>query len=89
VADEAAATAGTLNAAEIRIVEADALVHTGAVRSCVPQPLLDRLGLQPADHAVVEYANGKNESVGLAYGILSTFSIDGPVTMLWCLAMKY
>jgi len=70
VADEAAATAGTLNAAEIRIVEADALVHTGAVRSCVPQPLLDRLGLQSADHAVVEYANGKKESVGLAYGIL-------------------
>jgi hypothetical protein len=32
--------------------------------------LLDRLGIQPAEHTLVEYANGQKEAVGLAYGIL-------------------
>ncbi len=70
VADHAAVAAGQLSPANVRAVEADALVDTGAVRSCVPQPVLDRLGLQPADHSVVEYANGQKESVGVAYGIM-------------------
>src|SRR5216110_627505 len=70
VADEAAALAGRLPRGEVRSMEVDALVDTGAVRSCVPQPLLDRLGIQPAEHTLVEYANGQKEAVGLAYGIL-------------------
>jgi hypothetical protein len=70
VADQAAAVAGKISPDAVRTIEADAMVDTGAVRSCVPQPLLDRLGLQPADHSVVEYANGQKEAVGVAYGIL-------------------
>jgi clan AA aspartic protease len=70
VADQAAAAAEKISPDSVRSVEADAMVDTGAVRSCVPQPLLDRLGLQPADHSVVEYANGQKEAVGVAYGIL-------------------
>jgi hypothetical protein len=69
VADRAAVAAGKLPVSDMRAIEADALVDTGAVRSCVPQPLLDRLGLQAADHSV-EYANGQKEAVGVAYGIL-------------------
>ena len=70
VADHAAVAAGQLSPANVRTVEADALVDTGAVRSCVPQPLLDRLGLQPLDHSIVEYANGQKEAVGVAYGVM-------------------
>jgi hypothetical protein len=70
VADEAAFRSGRLQARDVRSVEADALVDTGAVRSCVPQPLLDRIGLVPSESTIVEYANGQKEAVGVAYGIL-------------------
>jgi len=70
VADLASAANGNLEASAVRMVEADALVDTGAVRSCVPRPLLDRLGLQPMGHMIVEYANGQKEAVGIAYGVL-------------------
>jgi hypothetical protein len=70
VSDYAAVAAGKLRVADARVIEADALVDTGAVRSCVPQPLLDRLGLQALDHSVVEYANGQKEAVGVAYGVM-------------------
>ncbi len=70
VADEAAAAAGKPAGAAVRAFEVDALVDTGAVRSCVPQPLLDRLGIQPTDHMMVEYANGQKEAVGVAYGVM-------------------
>jgi hypothetical protein len=70
VADQAAAAAGKLSLSDVRQIEADALVDTGAVRSCVPQLLLDRIGLQSYEHAMVEYANGQKETVGLVYGVL-------------------
>ena len=70
VADHATVAAGKLPVVGVRAIEADALVDTGAVRSCVPQPLPDRLGLQPSDHSVVEHANGQKEAVGVAYGVI-------------------
>jgi hypothetical protein len=70
VADAVAISAGKLAQAAVPTVEVDALVDTGGVRSCVPQPLLDRLGISPLEHTIVEYANGQKEAVGLAYGIL-------------------
>ena len=68
-ADAAAAAAGRLAPAAVRSVEADALVDTGAIRSCVPAPLLDELGIQPYEKAIVEYADGRKEAVGLAEGV--------------------
>jgi hypothetical protein len=70
VADHAAVAAGQLSPANVRTIEADALVDAGAVRSCVPRPLLERLGLQPLDHSIVECAKGQKETVGVAYGIM-------------------
>jgi len=61
---------GKLEPSAVRVVEADALVDTGAVRSCIPRPLLDRLGLQPMGHTMVEYASGQKEAVGVAYGVM-------------------
>ena len=68
-ADAAAAAAGKMAADAVRTVEADALVDTGAVRSCVPAALLQRLGIFPADQMMVQYANGAKEAVGVAYGV--------------------
>lgn len=69
VADLALAAAGQLDPKDVRTVEADALVDPGAVRSCVPQPLLDRLSIRPYETMLVEYANGQKEAVGIAEGV--------------------
>ena len=53
----------------MRSLEADALVNTGAVRSCIPAPLVARLGLMPFDSSLVEYADGRKEPVGLVDGL--------------------
>jgi clan AA aspartic protease len=69
VADTAAATEGRLPPERVRTVEADALVDTGAVRSCVPAPLLERLGLKPYDQVTIELADGRKDHVGIADGV--------------------
>jgi clan AA aspartic protease len=69
VADQAAVVAGQLSPDQVRNVEADALVDTGAVRSCVPAPLLERLGLKPYDKVTVELADGRKNEVGIADGL--------------------
>ncbi len=69
VADQAAVAAGQLSPDQVRNVEADALVDTGAVRSCVPAPLLERLGIKPYDRVTVELADGRKNEVGIADGV--------------------
>jgi clan AA aspartic protease len=69
VADQAAVAAGQLSPDQIRKVEADAMVDTGAVRSCIPASLLERLGLKPYDKVTVELADGRKNEVGIADGI--------------------
>ena len=59
VADQAAAAAGKLSPQQVRSVETDAMVDTGAVRSCIPAPLLERLGIKPYDQVTVELADGR------------------------------
>ena len=68
-ADAQAAQAGRLAPEQVRTVEADALVDSGAVRSCVPAPLVERLGLLPFESSLVEYADGRKEPVGLVDGL--------------------
>jgi clan AA aspartic protease len=65
-ADAQAAQAGNLPVERIRSVETDALVDTGAVRSCLPHPLLQQLGLTPYDDITVELADGRKSKVGIA-----------------------
>ena len=68
-ADTQAAQAGRLSPDKVRSLEAGALVDTGAVRSCVPAPLLERLGICPYEQRIVEYADGRKDSVGIADGV--------------------
>ena len=69
VADAHAAKAGRITADQIRFVEADGLVDTDALRSCIPAPLAERLGLDPYEQSIVEYADGRKEAVGLVDGL--------------------
>jgi len=69
VADANAAAQGRLPADRVRIVEADALVDTGAVRSCVPAAMLEQLGIIPYNQVTVELADGRKSKVGIAEGL--------------------
>jgi len=68
-ADANADAEGRLAAEKVRMVEADALVDTGAVRSCVPASMLEQLGIRPYDRVTVELADGRKSNVGLADGV--------------------
>jgi clan AA aspartic protease len=68
-ADANAAAEGRLPLEKVRVVEADAMVDTGAVRSCIPAPLLEQLGLKAYDEVSVELADGRKTQVGLADGV--------------------
>jgi predicted aspartyl protease len=68
-ADAQAAKAGKLPLEKVRSVEANALVDTGAVRSCIPAPLIEMLGVVPFETSLVEYADGRKEPVGLVDGL--------------------
>src|SRR5207249_2415390 len=68
-ADANAAAEGKLSPERVRVVEADAMVDTGAVRSCVPASLLERLGIKPYNQVTVELADGRKSAVGIAEGV--------------------
>jgi len=68
-ADAQAAQTGKLPLDKARRVEADALLDTGAVRPCIPAPLVARLGRLPFATSLVEYADGRKEAVGLVDGL--------------------
>ena len=63
--DQALVRRGLLTPEQVRTYEADALVDTGAVRCVLPPHVVQRLGLEIIGQRVVEYADGRLESVGL------------------------
>ena len=69
IADLKAASEDKLAMDKVRVIEADAMVDTGAVRSCIPAPLLEQLGIRPYDRVTVELADGRKSEVGLAEGV--------------------
>ncbi len=77
--DEALARRGQIAADEIRQYEADALVDTGVVRSILPAHVVQQLGLAIRGQRVVEYADGRNEAVGVTEPVI--FNIYGRDTM--------
>ncbi len=50
---------------EVRSVTVEAVVDTGAVRSCIPVDLKEELGLETIRHINAQMANGQTESVEL------------------------
>jgi clan AA aspartic protease len=63
--DEALARRGQLAAAQVRVYETQALVDTGAVRSVLPIHVVQQLGLQLRGQRVAEYADGRQDIVGI------------------------
>jgi clan AA aspartic protease len=68
-ADANAAAEGRLSPDRVRVVEADAMVDTGAIRSCVPASLLEHLGIKPYNQVTVELADGRRSAAGIAEGV--------------------
>jgi len=59
----------TMNAAEVRTEEIEALVDTGATMMMLPADVVARLGVPVKDHRKVRYADGRVEEVPLVTGI--------------------
>jgi hypothetical protein len=62
-ADMALVRRNLIQPEEIRAVEADALVDTGAVTFVLPSLVVERLGLARPFKQVAEYADGRREEV--------------------------
>ena len=56
---------GLLPLDQIRSITVEAVVDTGAVRSCIPVDLKEKLGLETIRHINAQMANGQTESVEL------------------------
>lgn len=63
--DEELVRRGLLGATEVRVYETQALVDTGAVCSVLPVHVVQRLGLSIRGQRVAEYADGRQEAVGV------------------------
>ena len=64
--DEALARRGQLPKDQVRRVEVEAVVDTGAVRSVMPRPLMEQLGLMEQHHTLARYADGRADSVAFS-----------------------
>jgi predicted aspartyl protease len=64
-ADEALLRRGALRPEQVRTVEADALVDTGAMRTVLPAEVASGLGLGITGHLVIQYADGRREAMPL------------------------
>ncbi len=73
--DQALVRRGTMSHEEVHSYKADALVDTGAVRTVLPSHVVQQLGLAIVGNQMVEYADGRQEGVGLTEPI--DIKIDG------------
>ena len=67
--DVAMSRRGLIPRDQIRSVAVEAVVDTGAVRSCMPVDLKEKLGLETVRHINAQMANGQTQSVELTEGV--------------------
>ena len=60
---------GLISREEVRSVKVEAVVDTGAVRSCLPIDLMEKLGLQVVRHINAQMANDQTQSVAVTEGV--------------------
>ena len=77
--DEMLVRRGKLPKEDARVYIADAMVDTGAVRSVLPSHVAQLLGLEIRSNRVVEYADGRKETVGVTESVI--IEIDGRDTL--------
>jgi clan AA aspartic protease len=63
--DEALVRRGMLQSDQVRRYEADVLVDTGAMRTILPQHVVDQLGLAIRGQRVAEYNEGRKDVVSI------------------------
>ncbi len=61
---------GKLSQDEVEVIEADALIDTGAVCSVLPQFIADQLGLVRVFRKVAEFADGRKQEVDVTEPVL-------------------
>lgn len=67
--DEERALSGEYGPEQVRSVEIEALVDTGATMLVLPTEVVERLGLRVAGHRKVRYADGRVASIPWVAGI--------------------
>ena len=77
--DEALVRRGALAADRVRSCEVDAFVDTGSSRTVLPADVVERLGLAIRGQLAVDYADGREEPVGMTEAL--TVEIDGRATI--------
>ena len=84
-ADEALARRGQLDPQQVRSLEVDALVDTGAVRCVIPPSIKERLGLGTVARRQARYADGRAEEVDVTEPI--RIELEGRPTYEDCLVL--
>jgi clan AA aspartic protease len=83
--DEALASQGKLPPGDVRKLEVDAVVDTGAVSSVLPPHVVERLGLVSRGTRVAQLADGHNEVVSVTgpvvFEIMTRNSIDDALVL--------
>ncbi|WP_318528460.1 clan AA aspartic protease [Plectonema radiosum] len=72
--DEALVNRGLLAPHLLREHETEALVHTGAVTLVIPAAIVQQLGLQIRGQRVAQYADGRQESVGVTEPVIIEYA---------------
>ena len=70
---------GQLREDEVRSLEADAMVDTGAIQSVVPAHMVEQIGATIRGYRIVQYADGRQDRVAITGPIL--FDIQGRDTL--------
>lgn len=68
--DTALVSMGRMASEDVRRLEVEAIVDTGAVASILPVHVVEQLGLIIRAHRVAKYADGRNETVGVTTPVL-------------------
>lgn len=68
--DEELARTGRISADEVRKVEVEGVVDTGAVRSVLPTHIVSQLGLSIRGQRLARYADGRSDTVGVTSPVI-------------------
>ncbi len=77
--DESLVSRGLLNPNQLRIIETQALVDTGAVKMVLPMSIVQELGLRIRGKQIAQYADGREEEIGLTEALI--IEIEGRETI--------
>jgi clan AA aspartic protease len=68
--DETLVSRGLLNPNQLRVIETQALVDTGAVKMVLPMSIVQELGLRIRGKQIAQYADGREEEIGLTEALI-------------------